>query len=271
MNSLLLDSVVVVLREVLEFALLVSVLLVASRCAALRARWLLYAMLAGLAGAGLYGVRLRAVSTWFDGVGYEVVNAGLQILVYVLIVAAIGLWVRARRHASPPAQALPWAMAGAVALAVTREGSEILLYFTALMGQPRAMPDLLIGSVLGIGVGFSIGALLYYLLLGFRREVTFVLTVVLLALVGGGMWSQATMLLVQADWLPALQPVWDSSEWLPEGSLIGQLLYALIGYEATPGPWQVFLYGASILLALGVAILANYSGSVLIGFRRRAP
>ena len=94
MNSPLLDSVVVVLREVLEFSLLVGVLLVAGRCVALRARWLVPALLAGVAGAGLYGARLRVVSTWFDGVGYEVVNAGLQILVYVLILAVIGLWVR---------------------------------------------------------------------------------------------------------------------------------------------------------------------------------
>ncbi len=262
MNSPLLDSVVVVLREVLEFSLLVGVLLVAGRCAALRARWLVPALL-----AGLYGARLRVVSTWFDGVGYEVVNAGLQILVYVLILAVIGLWLRTRHRET--ARALPWVMAGAVALAVTREGSEIFLYFSAFMGRPRAVPDLLIGAVLGIGVGFSIGALLYYLLLAFRRAVTFALTVGLLALIGAGMWSQATMLLVQADWLPASQPLWNSSAWLPEGSLLGQLLYALIGYEATPGPWQVGLYGASILLALGVA--AAYGSGRAIHSRRRPP
>lgn len=269
MNSPLLDSVVVVLREVLEFSLLVGVLLVAGRCAALRARWLVPALLAGVGGAGLYGARLRVVSTWFDGVGYEVVNGGLQILVYVLILAVIGLWLQTRHR--EPARALPWVMAGAVALAVTREGSEIFLYFSAFMGRPRAVPDLLIGAVLGIGVGFSIGALLYYLLLAFRRAVTFALTVGLLALIGAGMWSQATMLLVQADWLPASQPLWNSSAWLPEGSLLGQLLYALIGYEATPGPWQVGLYGASILLALGVAAAAAYGSGRAIHSRRRPP
>ena len=79
------------------------------------------------------------------------------------------------------------------------------------------------------------------------------------------------MLLVQADWLPASQPLWNSSAWLPEGSLLGQLLYALIGYEATPGPWQVGLYGASILLALGVAAVAACGGGMAIHSRRRPP
>ena len=125
--------------------------------------------------------------------------------------------------------------------------------------------------MLGIGVGFSIGALLYYLLLGFRRAVTVALTVGLLALIGAGMWSQAAMLLVQADWLPDSQPLWNSSGWLPEGSLLGQLLYALIGYEATPGPWQVGLYGASILLALGVAAAAARGGTAIHSRRRPPP
>ncbi|MDD3650880.1 hypothetical protein [Immundisolibacter sp.] len=253
MNSPLIEAVLVVLREVLEFALLVGVLLAASAQAGARGRWLPAALLAGLAGAWAYVVSMGTVSAWFDGVGYEVVNAALQILVYALLLGIIGLLARHRKR--PPA-ALGWLAGAAAASAVTREGSEVLLYLSAFQGRPQALGDLLLGTVLGVGVGFSTGALLYYLLRGLPRPVARPATQLLLALAGAGMWSQASALLVQADWLPAHAPLWDSSAILPEGSLPGQLLYALIGYEATPGPWQVGLSAASLVLAAAVAGVA---------------
>ena len=73
------------------------------------------------------------------------------------------------------------------------------------------------------------------------------------------MWAQASALLTQADWLPATAPLWDTSAVVPQGSMLGQLLYALIGYEATPGPWQVGLAATSLLLALTVAAIAGRS------------
>jgi high-affinity iron transporter len=213
MNSPLIEAVLVVLREVLEFALLIGILLAAGAEAGARGRWLPAALLAGFAGAGVYVLAMGSVGSWFDGVGYEVINAALQILVYALLLGIIGLLARHRER--PPA--FGWLAGMAAASAVTREGSEVLLYLSAFQGRPQALGDLL------------------------------------LALAGAGMWSQASALLLQADWLPAHAPLWDTSAVLPESSLPGQLLYALIGYEATPGPWQVGLSAASLLLALAVA------------------
>ena len=254
MNSPLIEAVLVVLREVLEFALLIGILLAAGAGAeaGARGRWLPAALLAGFAGASVYVLAMGSVGAWFGGVGYEVVNAALQILVYALLLGIIGLLARHRDR--PPA--FGWLAGVAAASAVTREGSEVLLYLSAFQGRPQALGDLLLGTVLGAGVGFSTGALLYYLLRGLPRPVARPATLLLLALAGAGMWSQASALLLQADWLPAQPPLWDTSAVLPESSLPGQLLYALIGYEATPGPWQVGLSAASLLLALAVAGLA---------------
>lgn len=253
MNSPLIEAVMVVLREVLEFALLVGMLLAAGAQIGARWRWLVGALLAGTAGAAAYAVNLRGISAWFDGVGYEVVNAALQIVVYALLLGVIG--VRARRPAGPPGP-IVWLAGLATAIAVTREGSEILLYLSAFQDRPHAIADLLLGTVLGVGVGFSAGTLLYYLLRGLPRHVGQPVTLGLLALASSGMWAQACAQLIQADWLPAQAPLWDTSALVPEGSLLGQLLYALMGYEAAPGPWQVGLAAASLLLALAVAVLA---------------
>lgn len=254
MNAPLIDSVVVVLREVLEFALLVGILLAAGARTGLAGRWLRGAVAVGLGGAAVFATAMRPVSEWFGGVGYELANAALHIVVYGLLLGCIALL--ANRHRSRPPAQFAWLAGTATAAAMTREVSEILLYLAAFTGRPQALPDLLLGSLLGAGVGFSLGALLYYLLRELPSRIGRPVLLVLLALVGGGMWSQATALLVQADWLPARAPLWDSSAWLPENSLTGQLLYALAGYEASPGPWLVGLTAASVLLALALAAVA---------------
>ena len=267
MNSPLIEAVLVVLREVLEFALLVGILLAAGAQCRARGRWLPAALLAG--GVGAWGCMrcMGVISAWFDGVGYELVNAGLQMLVYGLLLGVIGVRVgRAARSGI----VFTWLAAFATASAVTREGAEILLYLSAFQGRPQAVPDLLLGAALGVGVGFSAGALLYYLLRGLPQRLAEPATVLLLALVGAGMWSQASALLVQADWLPSQAPLWDTSAALPENSLPGQLLYALLGYEATPGPWQVGLSAGALGLALLTAAAAARLRPHLHGARHHA-
>lgn len=252
---MLIDSVVIVLREVLEAALLISVLLAASRRLALpRPRFGLGIGL-GILGAALFAASLRTISGWFDGAGYEVVNSALQLLIYIAVLAVIWL-LGAGRDARPPV--LPWAMLAAISLAITREGSEILLYFGGVLHQAGATTDALAGAALGLGVGFSAGALFYYLLVALPPGGILPVSGGLLALVGAGMCAQAARLLVQVDWLPAQPPLWDTAAWLPEQSPLGQLLYALIGYEATPSPLQVGLYLGCIAIAAAVALGARF-------------
>lgn len=261
---MLIDSVVIVLREALEAALLISVLLAAARRLALpRPRFGLGVGL-GILGAGIFAASLRRISGWFEGAGYELANSALQLLIYAAVLVIIGLLGRGRdpRRA---ATALPWAMVAAVGLAIIREGSEILLYFGSFMQQIGATTDALIGAALGLGVGFSAGALFYYLLLALPLAGILPVAAGLLALIGAGMCAQAVRLLVQIDWLPAQPPLWDTSAWLPEQSPLGQLLYALLGYEATPSPLQAVVYLACITLAAGVAVGARLS------YRREGP
>lgn len=253
---MLIDSVVIVLREVLEAALLVSVLLAATRKLATPGPSLRLAAGLGICGAWLFGAAMRPISGWFDGVGFEVVNSLLQLAIYIAIVAIIGLLGAGARRAGA---ALPWAMVAAVSLAIVREGAEILLYFSGFLHRIGATADVLAGAVLGLGVGFSTGALFYYLLIALPPPRALRVAVGLLVLVGAGMCAQAVKLLIQADWLPAQRPLWDTSRWLPEQSLPGQLLYALIGYEATPTPLQVLLYLASAAIALAVFAIATRS------------
>lgn len=77
-------------------------------------------------------------------------------------------------------------------------------------------------------------------------------------LVGAGMVLQSVQQLIQADLLPGQHALWDTTDWIAENSIAGQLLYALIGYEATPSPLQVICYLSSIAMMLVFMGLSIY-------------
>ncbi len=259
---MLIDSVIIVLRETLEAAFLLSLLMTMTHFLGMTAPRFRAAVLLGLGGAILFDVTLRAVFDWFGGVGYELANVIVQILIYCTILAILGLLMRGRHARHRTHTPLRWLMAATVALAITREGAEILLYFSSLKGQTGAISDAMTGAVIGAGVGFSAGTLFYYLQLIQGPTRALRTAAILLALIGSGMCAQATLLLIQADWLPAQVPLWNTSGWLPESSPLGQLLYALIGYEATPSPLVVGIWLASVAFVLLVALACRRLATV---------
>lgn len=249
---MLLTSVVLVLREVLEAALIVSVLLALSRVRGLGTNWLGWAVGLGLAGAVTYAINISVVSDWFDGVGQEVVNAFMQLVLYVLLVAFAILTIRPQVAGEKNVRLLHALMTVSVALAITREGSEIMVYLTSFTQSLDQFTPILTGGMVGLGIGLSVGAITYYVLLSLRQRLLPHLCSIVLAIVAAGLAGQAAQLLIQADWLPAQNALWDTSAWLPEGSLAGQLLYALLGYEATPTPLQAAIYFVALLIPLSL-------------------
>lgn len=253
---MLLNSVVIVLREVLEAALLMSVFLASARFLQIRNRWVIAALIAGSFGAAAYGYFLEPVSELFDGVGQEVCNAALQFGTFLLLVAIVFQIPRRIRDLRNSPSVIVGLMALTVAMAITREGAEILVYVSGFWGMADFVSTVTIGSIIGACIGFSVGVLIYYLLLGQPIRQAMPTAVVLLHLIGAGMASQATRLLIQADWISTTGALWDTSHILSEQSLAGQLLYALIGYEASPSGAEVIAYVGSLLL-LAAAFVAG--------------
>ena len=261
-----LNSVILILQEFLEAALLISVLLVLSKCYNIKPVWVIAGIGIGAIGALLFALNMAEVSEWFDYVGQEVVNALIQLtLLLVLGLLAFLLSTRTTRptifkdtphffHNSSndlkTSLKIMVSMILAVSLAITREGSEIFIYIGGVINQPSHVQPTLAGSGIGAGIGISAGILIYYGLLSLPTKKITQSSLLLLALVGGNMASQATLLLTQADWLPYSKVLWDSTTPLPENSVVGHLLYALIGYEATPSLFQFLSYLSGVSLIL---------------------
>jgi high-affinity iron transporter len=255
---MLLNSVIFILREVLEASLIISVLLALSQNQGISKKWLIPAVISGLALAGLYANQLTVISSYFDGVGQEVVNAGLHLLIYSFILLTI---VLLKYPATKPLSVLT--MMGCVVFASIREGSEIIIYLAGFMSLPDLFSSVMMGSIIGAGIGVSIGILFYYLIAYARLDVGLFLGLLLLVLIAGGMVSQTIQLLMQADFISSQAALWDSSFLIDERSLFGQLLYALIGYESTPTLIQFICYSLSILLA-GLLTVSTFRSSSLL-------
>ena len=94
---MLLSSVILVLQETLEAALLVSVLLAISYQLSNRRAWLLLGVFGGALFSFMYARYMGSISEWFDYVGQEIVNAVLQIMTTFMIVACTWALFKSRQ------------------------------------------------------------------------------------------------------------------------------------------------------------------------------
>jgi len=250
-----LNAVILVLQEILEASLLLSLLLALTRLlgepwpagSRWRSGWAPLSIVCGIAGSWAFAAAMPVVSAWFDYVGQEVVNAAFQ-LVTIALLLVLGYAWRGGAGASPWARGtVTLCLIVIVTLAITREGSEIILYTEGIMGQPEALTPVLLGAIVAAGIGVSCGVLLYFILRSLTDRHALRVAVLLLALFAGNMASQAVLLLTQADWVPYTPELWDTTALLPEYSIPGQLLYALVGYEATPSLAQLGGYVAAFV------------------------
>jgi high-affinity iron transporter len=138
-----------------------------------------------------------------------------------------------------------------VAIAVLREGSEVVLFGYGMLAGGSTAGGLVAGGVLGLLAGTAVGFSLYFGLLRIPMRHFFTATNGLLVLLAAGLASAAAGYLVQADALPPLvDMLWDSSWLLTDESLVGRTLHVLIGYTAQPSGVQIVFYAATVALLM---------------------
>ena len=255
----MLGNLILVFREVLEAALIISIVAAATRGVPQRARWILAGIGLGVVGATVVAAFAGAIGEAMSGMGQEWFNA----LVLLAAVAMIGwhvVWMS--RHARELTMQMKavgndvsqgkrpmTALLLVITLAVLREGSEVVLFGYGLVASGSSLADLAIGGGLGLVLGTALGFALYFGLLTIPVRHFFSATNALLVLLAAGLASTAAGKLVQADALPALvDPLWDSSALLTDDSLLGQTLHILVGYTAQPTGMQMVFYVATIIL-----------------------
>lgn len=287
----MLSSAIIVFREVFEIVLILGVVMAATRGIAGRVGALTLGLLGGLAGAGLIAFFAEQISNFAEGMGQEYFNA------LILFVAAgfIGwtvLWMK--RHGTiiraqfkqvgqdvADGKTPILVLSAIIALAVWREGAEIVLFSYGMLAGGSTMTDVLSGAGLGLAGGLTLGGLLYAGMIRLPLGLFFRVTTTLLVLLVAGMVSQGIGYLVSAGLFDGLSAVaWDTSRIIPESNLFGETLKVLVGYTARPTLVQLMFYGltlAALIISLrwmdrrsfraspaGVAVVLILSG--VMGF-----
>ncbi len=249
-----------VFREVLEAALIITIVCAATRGVPRRGLFVAGGLILGVLGAMLVALFAGALANAFSGVGQEVFNASV-LLAAVAMISWHVLWMSSHGRAMAlEMKALGGAVQSGssslmmlllvVALAVLREGSEVVLFLYGMVagGAVGVLGGLALGVIAGTAVGFA----LYFGLLRIPLRHFFSATNAMLVLLAAGLASSAARYLVQANLLPALtDPLWDSSWLLSNGSLAGQTLHILIGYDAHPSGIMLVFYAATLMILIG--------------------
>ncbi len=256
----MLVSLIIVFREAMEAGLIVGIVLAATQGVARRGRWIAGGIAAGAAGAGLVAAFAAALSDAFEGAGQEVFTAGILIFAVAMLSWHI-LWMSA--HARTMAAELRQvghdvqlgqrslaALAAVVAVAVMREGAEVVLFlYGVVVGSGSSGLALAAGGFIGLALAAALSWLLYRGLVIISLRRLFSVTNGLIALLAAGMAGQAVAVLHGADLLPGWgEHVWDTSRVLADDTLIGRSLHALVGYSARPSGIQVAAYAITLLV-----------------------
>jgi high-affinity iron transporter len=254
----MLATAVIVFREVLEAALVIAVVLGASRGIAKRNWWVLAGIILGALGAGCVAAFAGAIAETFAGSGQAILDAVILLLA-VLMLAWHNIWMSGHgrklageiKRIGAEVQTGKKTLAALLVIcftAVMREGSEIVLFLFAIIASGGQEHGMIIGGFAGLAAGVAVGALLYRSLLFIPIRYFFTVTGWLILLLTAGLAAQAAGFLNQAGLLPALGTgLWNTSNILSQQSMLGELLHILVGYIARPSGIELLFYGVTLV------------------------
>ncbi|MGH8399285.1 MAG: FTR1 family iron permease [Gammaproteobacteria bacterium] len=254
----MLATAVIVFREVLEAALVIAVVLGASRGIAKRGWWVLAGIILGALGAGIVAVFAGAIAETFSGSGQAILDAVILLLA-VLMLGWHNIWMsgHGRKLAGEIKKIGAEVQAGNKTLAallvicftaVMREGSEVVLFLFAIVASGGHEYGMVIGGFAGLAAGIAVGTLLYRSLLFIPIRYFFTVTGWLILLLTAGLAAQAAGFLNQAGLLPALgTSLWNTSGILSQQSMFGELMHILVGYIARPSGIELVFYFSTLI------------------------
>ncbi len=263
----MLAAAIIVFREVIEAGLIVGIVLAATRGVRSRTLYVLGGIAAGVLGASLLAAFAGTLSSALEGVGQEVFSASV-LGVAVIMLGWHNIWMAqhgrelaaeltAAGQAVVAGRKTLTALAIVVAIAVLREGAEVVLFlYGVVIANGESGWGLFTGGMLGLAAGAALSALTYAGLVKIPPRYLFSVTSMLIAFLAAGMASQCVAFLDRADILNLWSTtLWDTSWLLPSSSLLGRVSHTLVGYDDRPSIMQAVAYGvtlATILIAMRV-------------------
>lgn len=248
----MLPSYVLSLREGLEAALIVGILLGGLR--QIRRPDFVPAVLLGTSSAAAVSILIAVVLTRF---GLELEDPAEAVFEGFMMFSAAGLltwmifWMNRQarflkgnleaeiQHASKTGERAIFLVAFT---AVLREGVELAIFLTASVFATNAEQTML-GGFLGLGTAILLGWSIFATIVRLDWRRFFQVTSVLLILFAGGLVVNGAHELSEVGWIPPIvEHIWDVTAIVHADSWLGQFLGALFGFNPKPSLAEMIAY-----------------------------
>ena len=259
----MLTSLLITLREGLEAALIVGIILAylakTNNRAVFKHVWLgvgLAILVSLAAGAVIYvtaGELTGSAEQIFEGTAMFLAAGILTWMIFWMRRQAVNIRGHLQAQVQSTLASGSWlAMTLLAFVAVVREGIETALFMFAATRVAESPASFTAGGILGLVTAIAIGYAIYRGSARLNLRVFFNVTSVILIVFAAGLVAHGVHEFHEAGTIPpVIEHIWDVNHILPESSTAGRFLTALFGYNGNPslvevGAYAVYLVGALV-------------------------
>ncbi|MFT5703757.1 MAG: high-affinity iron transporter, partial [Rickettsiales bacterium] len=210
----MLKVAIIVFREILEIAVVISILVAATKGLKGRNKWIFSGIALGVLGSAILAFFTDNISSTLEGVGQEVFNASILFISSAMISWTVIWMTKYGREISNNLKQVGKSVSigekslivlmPITALTVLREGAEIVLFSYGSFVSGDGILDLMIGALIGLSCGLIVGFALYFGVIKVLGRHFFAVTSWLLILLAAGMVSQGIGFLSSANLVPEI-------------------------------------------------------------------
>lgn len=261
----MLSALIITLRETLEAALIVGIILAYLNKTDNRghSKIVWFGVLAGIILSLVLAFIFQTFFGGFEGAAEELYE-GITMIIAATLLTWMILWLIFQRHNLKKnienkmqtyiEKDHPVGLFLLSFVSVAREGIETVIFLQAAAIQTQDT-NLIIGGSLGIIIAIILSYFLYKGIKIIPLKKFFTVTSILLILFAAGLFVHGIHELQEAGVVPTIiEHVWDINPLLNEKSTIGGLLKGLFGYNGNPSLLEVINY---IAYLLGISFVWN--------------
>ncbi len=240
-------------------------------------RYVYLGAITAIISSSIFAVVFTALFGGFSGAAEQIFE-GIAFIISGIFVLTLVLWMskegpKMKKHLEEKVEfsiesGRVFSIAILTYIIIIREGIELVLLLTGAtsVGSLNQV-DVILGSLIGLGISVGLGLLIYYGVKNINLSKFFKVTNVILILFVAGLITYGIHELIEAGVVnPIIQEVWNIKHILPEKfpdgnaltpewlEIIGSLLKALFGYNANPSLLEILIY-PSILISVGIVSL----------------
>jgi high-affinity iron transporter len=265
-------SFLVTLREGIEMALIVAILLGYLRSVGQKRHFREIWIGVGIAAAVCIaiGAALELASKEMDKRFVEAFE-GFAMIFAAVVLTAMAFWMK--RQAAGIShelrqqvdRALDRGSLGALVLlaatSVGREGLETVLFLFAGSSSGNSGAGFILGGALGFGLAAVVGVLIYHGSKVFPLRRFFQVSGISILFIAAGLLANSVVKLYEAAILTDLgERPWDTDHIISITSNLGKFLNTLVGYDSAPSMLQIGLYWSYLVLAVAAFVLLPAAG-----------